>query len=181
MPGHRQTRHEYEQAVVEEDRRRSISKHAESAQSRAEAALVMLARVQRQAAREAARRDEHQTEAESAKIALTAAKNKADKVRADLRVACRRARPLLSAHHMIWLQLKEEVSRLQELQATLAPAEAKLKAARTATSVAEDHRREIQVAISAAQADLHRLEGEAAASAERCQQLRHEVCVQFAR
>lgn len=82
---------------------------------------------------------------------------------------------------MIWLQLKEEVSRLQELQATLAPAEAKLKAARTATSVAEDHRREIQVAISAAQADLHRLEGEAAASAERCQQLRHEVCVQFAR
>ncbi len=68
--------------MVEEDRRRSISKHAESAQSRAEAALVMLARVQRQAAREAARRDEHQTEAESAKIALTAAKNKADKVRA---------------------------------------------------------------------------------------------------
>ena len=56
------------------------------------------------------------------------------------------------------------MSRLQELQATLAPAEAKLKAARTATSVAEDHRREIQVAISAAQADLHRLEGEAAAS-----------------
>jgi len=163
-----QTQHEYEQAVLEEERRRTLSKSATSAQARAEAALNTLARVQRQAAREAARRDQLKQAADSAAVNLQEVTRQLQHVR------CACACVTSSLIHRV-VQAQNALSTAQSMRSSVGPVEAELAAARSAAAAAQAKRSEVAALLSQEQARHEVAKGATAAAVERSQQLMEEV------